>query len=540
MKRVLILGGYGGFGARLSQRLAKTGWHVIIAGRNLENAQRLAGTLQNAIAEKADRNGDLLPLLSKHKPLLLVDAAGPFQGNGYQVAEACIMAGIAYLDLADARDFVSGVSVLDAQAKAAGVGVISGASSVPALSGAVVRHLAQSFDRVNSIEMAISASSKASAGLSVASAILSYVGKPVKLWTGRDWRQEAGWSRLKWQSFAVAEKPALRRMVALADIPDHQFLPDRIAGKPTVTFRAGPEFALQTIGLWLLGWLVRLRVIRSLSGLSNIAKRMQALLSGYGSDRSAMSVTLIGQKGDSHFLRRWTLLAEDGDGPEIPVLAAQLLAGQIMAGEVASGARDAGELLTLDQFAPLFEELAISTELHEQELVPLYKRIMGESFVRLPAAVRTMHDIGGAGTAHGEAEVERGSSLLAKLVCNIMRFPPAGKHKLAVYFTEENGVETWTRDFGGHRFSSRLSEANGQLVERFGPMRFYFDLPATNQGLTMVMRRWSAFYIAMPLWLGPKSEAREWAEGQDFWLDVPIDLPLIGRLIHYRGWLRRD
>jgi hypothetical protein len=41
------------------------------------------------------------------------------------------------------------------------------------------------------------------------------------------------------------------------------------------------------------------------------------------------------------------------------------------------------------------------------------------------------------------------------------------------------------------------------------------------------------------LFLAPKSVAREWADGEDFWFDVPIALPLIGDVVHYRGRLRR-
>ncbi len=152
VRRVLILGGYGGFGARLSRRLARAGWQVIIAGRNLDSAERLARVLPNAVAVKADRNSDLRALLDAHRPQLLIDAAGPFQGSGYQVAKACLKAGIAYLDLADARDFVSGSLVLDARARAVGVTVILGASSVPALSGAVVRHLVAGLDRVEGLD----------------------------------------------------------------------------------------------------------------------------------------------------------------------------------------------------------------------------------------------------------------------------------------------------------------------------------------------------------------------------------------------------
>ena len=119
-----------------------------------------------------------------------------------------------------------------------------------------------------------------------------------------------------------------------------------------------------------------------------------------------------------------------------------------------------------------------------------------------------------------------------------MRFPPEGDHDLHVSFEERDGIERWTRDFGGHVFSSRLSQSGAHLVERFGPMRFYFDLPADASGLTMVMRKWTVFSVPLPLALAPKSTAREWAEGEDFRFDVPIDLPLIGRIVHYRGRLR--
>ncbi len=66
-----------------------------------------------------------------------------------------------------------------------------------------------------------------------------------------------------------------------------------------------------------------------------------------------------------------------------------------------------------------------------------------------------------------------------------MRFPPAGSHPLHVSFVERDGVERWTRHFGDRSFSSHLSEQAGQLVERFGALRFVFDLPSDEHGLTM-------------------------------------------------------
>ena len=537
MKTVIVLGGYGGFGARLSLRLAADGWMVMVAGRNGQAAKRFAEVLPNAMPLVADRNRDLTPILEEYRPFLLIDAAGPFQASGYQVAQACIACGLHYIDLADARDFVSGISVLDETARARGVVAMAGASSVPAMSGAVIDELAQDMEEVHSVEISISASNRATAGSSVAAAILSYVGKPVRLWQGRRWRQETGWHRLKRIHYRIRGKMPISRLVALSDVPDHDLVPARVPGRPAAIFRAGPEFSFQLLTLWILSWPVKWGWVASLRPLSRWLLPLQKLSMQFGTDRSAMAIEVKGSLGGAFENRRWTLIAEDGCGPEIPTMAAQLIANATAEGTVAPGARPAVGELSLAAFTPQFERLAICREIESNPYLPLYLRIMGEEFHKLPGPVREMHNVFGDAGAAGTAIV--GRSLPARLVAAIMRFPPEGEHALYVAFSENHGVERWTRDFGGHVFSSELSQRGRYVCERFGPMRFYFALSSDVSGLTMVMRGWSIFSVPMPLRLAPKSEAREWAEGGAFCFDVPIALPLIGKVVHYRGRLRR-
>lgn len=539
MKSVIVLGGYGGFGARLSKRLAADGWVVLVTGRNGAAAERLAADLPNARGLAADRNADLRPLLEAYRPFLLVDAAGPFQGSGYQVAEACIASGVRYIDLADARDFVCGIERLDAAARAAGVAVVSGGSSVPALSGAVIAELSRGMEDVCSVETSISASNRATAGASVAAAILSYVGKPVRLWRGRRFRQETGWHRLHAARYHIPGRVPIRRLVALADVPDHDIVPATIPGKPATVFRAGPEFAFQLLTLWLLSWPVKWGWVRSLAPFAGWLLPLQRLSARFGTDRSAMAVELKGFSGGEAVVRHWTLIAEKGDGPEIPTIAAHVLANAMAGGRLAPGARHAAGAVTLDDFAPHFDRLAIFRAIESRPSQPLYRRVIGPAYATLPHPVRAMHDLIGDAGASGRATVRRGKSLPARFVCAAMRFPPEGEHDLHVSFEERDGVERWTRDFAGHAFMSELSQRGGRLTERFGPMRFSFDLPSDTTGLTMVMRGWSVLGIPMPLWLAPRSEAREWAEGEDFCFDVPIALPGIGEIVHYSGRLRR-
>ncbi|NLS16526.1 DUF4166 domain-containing protein [Rhizobium sp. P40RR-XXII] len=538
MRKILVLGGYGGFGARLSRRLAGDGFDVLVAGRNLEAAKALAAQLPNARALRADRNGDMAAILDEHKPFLLIDAAGPFQQSDDRVARACIKAGVHYIDLADARDFVGAIGSLDAQAKAQGVTVISGASSVPALSSAVVTELGKGMQAVRSIDMSISASNRATAGASVAAAILSYVGKPVRLWRGRRWQDATGWHMLRCETYVVAGHRPLRRLVALADVPDHDLLVDSAIGRPSVIFRAGPEFAFQTLALWLLSWPVAWGWLTSLRKIGRFLLPLQSTTAKLGTARSAVTIDIKGIAQGAMQARRWTLIAENGDGVEIPTLPAQLLARALRDNRLSPGARHAGGLLSLDDFRTLFRDMTIGEETTEALYTPLYQRVMGSAFAHLSEPVRTMHDVFGDGGAKGEAVVIRGRSLAARLTAKLFGFPAAGKHALHVSFEERNGIEQWTRDFSGQCFSSRLSEENERLVERFGPFRFAFDLLPRGNRLSMEIRRWSFLRIRLPLLLAPRSTAHEWAQNDRFHFDVSIALPFIGPVVHYRGWLR--
>ena len=162
---------------------------------------------------------------------------------------------------------------------------------------------------------------------------------------------------------------------------------------------------------------------------------------------------------------------------------------------------------------------------------------MRNRFDALPGAVRTMHSVLRDAGAQGQATVTRGSNPLARLLAAIVGFPSEGEHALHVHFEERCGQESWTRSFSGHAFKSHLSQQGELLVERFGPFRFGFDLPSDARGLTMVMRRWWIGRLPLPLLLAPRSLAREWEADGLFHFDVPIALPLIGSIVHYRGWL---
>jgi saccharopine dehydrogenase-like NADP-dependent oxidoreductase len=112
---------------------------VIVAGRSLAKAEAFCAGQTGMTPLAADRRVDVGAVLAACQPQGLIDAAGPFQDSDYAVPLACARAGVAYVDLADARAFVTGIGALDEMAREAGVAIVAGASSVPALSGAAAR-----------------------------------------------------------------------------------------------------------------------------------------------------------------------------------------------------------------------------------------------------------------------------------------------------------------------------------------------------------------------------------------------------------------
>jgi saccharopine dehydrogenase-like NADP-dependent oxidoreductase len=198
-RRILLVGASGAFGERLAWMIS--GWddvHLVLAGRRAEPLRELAGRLApkaraeiSAVTFDREKPHDLAAIA----PWTVVDAAGPFQASDYRLAQAAIQAGAHYVDLADARDFVAGFpEAMDAPARAAGLVALTGASSTPALSNAAADELVRGWRGVERITVAICPGARAPRGLSVVRAILSYVGQPVRVFTGGAWTVRKGWS----------------------------------------------------------------------------------------------------------------------------------------------------------------------------------------------------------------------------------------------------------------------------------------------------------------------------------------------------------
>ncbi len=357
MAEVLILGGYGNFGKRIAGALNRLGVPVIVAGRHLDQAQALAAKLPMTRTAMVDIHRDLDACLARERPSVVVHASGPFQGADYAVARACIRAGMPYVDLADARDFVRDFRQLDAEARAAGVAAISGASTVPGLASAVIDHFRPAFATLDAVDFGISPGQKAERGLATTRGILSYAGKRLRPFAGHD--RAYGWMDNRGQVY-----PGLgRRWFANCDIPDLDLLPETY-GLKSIRFGAGMELPLLHFGLWILAGLVRLGLPLDLPRFAGPLLAASNLFDGFGSDAGGMHMILSGKGHDGRPLTRtWFVVAEAGDGPQIPTIPAILLAKRLHEKDpsLAAGAYPCVGLVRLEDYLEALKPFRIKT-----------------------------------------------------------------------------------------------------------------------------------------------------------------------------------
>jgi hypothetical protein len=227
-------------------------------------------------------------------------------------------------------------------------------------------------------------------------------------------------------------------------------------------------------------------------------------------------------------------------------MAAEIVVRRLLDGRAPPpGARTAVNEIELVEYERAFARRAIfcgrrSDEERSEE--PLYCRILGDAWRDLPQSVRDLHGSIATSSVAGRATVVRGSGFLARIIAAVFGFPPATDDvELRVTFVRAHGVETWRRQFGARRLKSVQFAGSGRfdglLCERFGPFTFGLALVVDGRELRLVARRWTVLGIPLPRKLVPAGEAFETETERRFEFDVAIELPLVGRLVRYSGWL---
>lgn len=123
---IVLFGGYGTFGAHAANALKAAGLPVRIAGRDAARADFVADVNDPSSVARALTGARVA-----------VNCTGPFSSMTLALPEACLAAGIHYVDIADHRGWIQRMQARDQDFRGRGLTAAVGCSSLPGISGAL-------------------------------------------------------------------------------------------------------------------------------------------------------------------------------------------------------------------------------------------------------------------------------------------------------------------------------------------------------------------------------------------------------------------
>lgn len=171
---------------------------------------------------------------------------------------------------------------------------------------------------------------------------------------------------------------------------------------------------------------------------------------------------------------------------------------------------------------------------------PLYERVLGDDWHLVEDEIQRAHLQGERVRGRGSAQVSTGSSLLAQLLCRLLRLPRAGTYAATVDVRREGSAEVWTRCFGGyHVKTTQVQLRSGVIRERFRWMEFAISVKPFEKSITYDSMaahfRVGPMAIPLPKFLRPKICGRESATATGNHVDVSVFFPVNRVLISYVG-----
>jgi short subunit dehydrogenase-like uncharacterized protein len=315
-KRAMVFGGYGTFGTRVCEELAARGLEVSIVGRDSTRANRLASRLAatGAVVRSfvADATLPDVGMLRAHH--VIANCAGPFSVLGTTLAEACVVAGVPYVDLSDDRAQVAAVCALDGQFRARGIAAMPACSSLPAISGALALLLrASRRDPPQRANLTLFIGNKNPKGTAAIRSAVGVIGRPIAAPQGT----LRGFSN---SGEVVLPPPFGRRRAYVFESPDYDVLP-ALLGVEALEARVGFELPLAGAGFALLSKLGS----NWGGGAAALLAAVGRPLSGMGHSGGVVLAELYWPDGE----RRFAALSSVNDGQRAAALPCAIAAARL-------------------------------------------------------------------------------------------------------------------------------------------------------------------------------------------------------------------
>ncbi len=231
LRRVLVLGASGFFGALAAHHLRDLGVDPVTAARrpgaglliDAENPVSLRRTLQA---------GDVV-----------VDAAGPFQARTPALVEAAVEVGFDVVDLSDSLGYAKRVFAWRQRIEAAGIRILSSCSAVSAITATLVR--LSGIGSPARVATLLNVAARRTANRATVLSLLSSLGRPIEVWRGGRLTSAIGWRESR--QFRLPDRSGVRGF--LTESADALTLPEAWPALRDVDFWVDPQMPLLTVGL---------------------------------------------------------------------------------------------------------------------------------------------------------------------------------------------------------------------------------------------------------------------------------------------------
>jgi hypothetical protein len=332
MTPVLVLGGYGTFGAHVCRELARQGVSLTIAGRDGAKAEAFASTLASGcrgFAVDARQPAACRAAMQRHA--VVVQCAGPFNHLDAVVLEACLDVGCHYADITDDRTYAALVRSYGERFHRRGLAAVFGCSSLPGISGALALTAREgAVEPVERARVTLFIGNNNPKGQAAVRSLLAGLGRPIPAPQGtlRGFRD---------REVVPLPEPFGSRGVFNFDAPEYDLFP-ALLGARSVSVKVGFELRLATYSFALLARLGT-GYGEWTAGLLELPGR---LLRRFGCSGGAVLTELFLADGS---VRRAALLART-DGQRMAALPCALVAHALSNGSLAAtGALTAYEFL---------------------------------------------------------------------------------------------------------------------------------------------------------------------------------------------------
>jgi hypothetical protein len=329
--RVVVYGGGGFFGHLVVEDLLKYSTAEIVVASRHPSARTFHPYETRIRKVESDVNDYASVLATIEGAQVAVSCIGPYQGQSLNLLRACIEKHVAYVDVADDKDFVMRCHQLSSEAEAAGITAFVGCSVVPGMSSLLTKYCQAEIPSIERTRVFISPGTRHPRGRGSFLCLLSTVGDEFSIPYGTGDMTVRGWTGRE----RVCFPPPMgcRWVYLVVDIADY-FLQPLYFGVKSVEFKIGSELDILNRALSATRELKRLLGFKSVRWTLPISSALIHVASLFGTSQGGVMVEVSGRNHTETKMICLSVFASE-HGEVIPAILPSIATQMILHGEVA-------------------------------------------------------------------------------------------------------------------------------------------------------------------------------------------------------------